>query len=61
MLEQQIADCENQLTEPKVAEDYKKAMELSEKLDELQKSLDALMLCWDQSLQELTALEGDEQ
>ncbi len=58
--EQQIADCENQLSQPQVAEDYKKAMELSEKLDELQKHLDELMLSWDQSLQELTALEGEE-
>lgn len=61
VLEGQIAECEAQLSQPEVAEDYKKAMEISERLNELQQKIDEFMLCWDQSLQKLSEMEGDEQ
>ena len=57
--ELRISEIENQLSDPEISGDYKKAMELSESLNALQEKLEELMELWDTALRELEETEGE--
>lgn len=54
-----ISEIENQLSDPEISGDYKKAMELSESLNDYQEKLEELMELWDAALRELEETEGE--
>lgn len=56
--ELEISTLETELADPEL--DYKKAMELSNELEELQAKLEELMQSWDLALGELEEMEGED-